>query len=207
MAKKVSGYFFFTIRLKDFGMDLIQHDVAQIDDKNILKAFILLNPLNGNVMFILAKQYVNKEDISFLVPLMMNTGKMLVYTSNENMNLITLTTIKNEHLVLVFRERAVIVRFYEIDKKSDDHLLVIEFMKNKEKILKKPKKVEKMLENVDWGSNIRSVIFIDLLGNILFSKVMKDSNSSLENTTEIISFISSCKKSMSRKKILKSMHL
>ncbi len=180
--------------LSDFGMDLILHDIARIDDKDILKAFILLNPLDGNILFIHAKQYINKEDISFLVPLMKNTGQMVAHISNENLNIITLTTIKNEHLELIFRERVVVVRFYVIDKKSDDHLLVLDFIKNKEKLLKKSKKVEKMLGNIHWGSNIRSVIFIDLLGNILFSKVMENASYFLKNTTEIISFISSCKK-------------
>ncbi|MFX1339734.1 MAG: hypothetical protein ACFFDK_14070, partial [Promethearchaeota archaeon] len=180
--------------LNDFGMDLIQYDMVRIDDKDILKAFILLNPLDGNVLYIYAKQYVNKEDISFLVPLMINTGKMLVKNFDENIDSISLTTIENEHLELILREKVAIVRLHKIDKKSDDRLVVIEFMKNKEKILKKPKKIEKMLENVNWGSRIRSIIFIDLLGNVLFSRLMKESRSFLENTTEIISFISSCKK-------------
>ncbi|MFX1444702.1 MAG: hypothetical protein ACFFHV_14915, partial [Promethearchaeota archaeon] len=91
--------------LNDFGMDLIQYDIVRIDDKDILKAFILLNPLDGNVLYIYAKQYVNKEDISFLVPLMINTGKMLVKIFDENIDSISLTTIENEHLELILREK------------------------------------------------------------------------------------------------------
>jgi hypothetical protein len=180
--------------LSEFGMDLIKQDIAQIDDKDILKAIVLLNPLDGNVIFIHAKQYINKEDISFLVPLMINTGKMLMHNSEVKINSIILTTVKNEHLALILRERAVLVRFYVIDKKSDDHLLVLEFMKNKEKILKNQKKIENRFEMVDWGSDIGSIIFMDLLGKILFSKKMKDSYNFLEPTAEIVSFISSCRK-------------
>ena len=180
--------------LDDFGMDVIHHDITQINDKDILKAFILLDPVDGNIMFIHAKQYINKEDISFLVPLMANTAKMLVHNSDENLKVISLSSIKNEHIVLSFRQRIVIVRFYEISKQPEDHIVIENFMKNKEKILKKPKKAEKMLNNIEWGQEIGSILLIDLLGNTLFSREIMDSSIHLEHTTEIISFISSCKK-------------
>jgi hypothetical protein len=192
----VHGFKIFTDTVKkiliNLGIDQLPKRVEEIDDKDIIKAIAIIEPLEGNVLFIHAKQYINKDDISYLIPLLINSGKRLY--QNKELNSILITSLNNENLLVELRERVVIVKFYDIINKFNAEYEAIEFIKNKKNIMKKQKKLKLLLENIQWGPNIRNMLITDLLGTILASKLIGNTDINLDNFTEISSFLSSSRK-------------
>ncbi len=178
--------------LNNLGIDQLPKMIEEIDDSDIIKAIAIIEPLEGKVLFIHAKQYINKDDISFLIPLLINSGKRLY--QNKELNSILITSLNNENLIVELREGVVIVKFYDIIKKFNADYEAIEFIKNKKNIMKKQKKLKPLLENIDWGPNIKNMLITDLLGTTLASKVIGNTDMKLDNQTEIISFLSSSRK-------------
>lgn len=192
----VHGFRIFTdtvnTSLTNLGIDQLTKTIEEIDDLDIIKAMAIIEPLEGEVLFIHARQYINKEDISFLIPLLINSGKRLY--QNKELNSIIITSLNNENLIIELRKRVAIVKFYDISKKFNAEYEAIEFIKNKKTIMKKQKKLKPLFENIHWGPNIRNMLITDLLGTILASKAIGDTDIKLDNFTEISSFFSSSRK-------------
>ncbi|MHA1473485.1 MAG: hypothetical protein ACTSQW_10375 [Promethearchaeota archaeon] len=69
----VSHYYSFKAHvdliMKSYGLDILTDSIKDIDEFTTLKTIIYLDPKRGDVFYIHAKQYVDKEKISFLFTL------------------------------------------------------------------------------------------------------------------------------------------
>ncbi|MFX1346347.1 MAG: hypothetical protein ACFFAI_14635 [Promethearchaeota archaeon] len=181
--------------VKSFGLDVIGSDLIKVDEGGVLKAVIFLEPKGGNIFYIHAKHYVNKEKISFLIPLIMNSAKLLYQTNlNENLNWILLTTVRNEILLVEPRDKILIVKQYELSEDFEEDLLSLEFFKQSEKYIKKPKKIIEQFEVLKFDPRIKQISLVDMLGKILYSKIFDKAYDCSEYIPETISFLTSSKK-------------
>jgi len=142
--------------LNSHGLDVLDNSIRDIDDLSTLKAVLFLEPKGGTVFYIHAKQYVNKEKISFLIPLIMNSAKLLYHNNfNEQLYWILLNTVRSEILVVEPRNKVLIVKQYQLIEDFEEEFLALEFFKDKEKYIKKPKKLIERFENIEWNPIIK----------------------------------------------------
>ncbi|MFX1324170.1 MAG: hypothetical protein ACFE8N_04380 [Promethearchaeota archaeon] len=178
-----------------FGLDILDNNIKQIDQGETLKAIILLEPKGGNIFFIHAKQYVNKEKISFLIPLIMNSAKLLYKTNlNENVRWILLNTIHNENMLVEPRGNILIVKQYQLPGSFEEEFLSLEFFQEKGKYIKKPKRLIEKFENIKWEPKVRQLFLVDTLGKILYSKIFDEKYDCSDYIPETLSFMTSSKK-------------
>ncbi len=177
------------------GLDSLNDSIKQIDDGEALKSIVFLDPKGGNIYYIHAKQFVNKEKISFLIPLIVNSGQLLYKNNlNENVNWILLTTIRNENIVVEIRSKIIIVKQYQLPENIENDFLALDFFKTKDKYIKKPKKIVEKFENLIWDSRIKQIFLVDLVGKILYSKIFDDKYDCTDYIPETISVLTSAKK-------------
>lgn len=181
--------------IKSYGLDILVNTVEQVDKGGTLKAVIYLEPKGGNIFYIHAKHYVNKEKISFLIPLIMNSAKLL-YNNNlhDDLNWVLLNTIHNENLLVELREKILIIKQFQLLGNFEEDLLSLEFFKEKDKYIKKPKKLIEKFENLKWNPKIKQIYLVDIFGKILHSKLFDETYDCTEYIPETISFITSSKK-------------
>jgi hypothetical protein len=178
-----------------YGLDILNETLKKIDEGGVLKAVIFLDPKGGNIFYIYAKHYVNKEKISFLIPLIMNSAKLLYQTNlNENLSWILLTTVNNENILVEPRGKILIVKQYKLLEDIEEGFLSLEFFKQTEKYLKKPKKIVEKFENVKFNSKIKQISLVDMLGKVLYSTIFDSDYDCSDFIPETISFLTSSKK-------------
>ncbi|MFX1365318.1 MAG: hypothetical protein ACFFCE_03595 [Promethearchaeota archaeon] len=196
---EISKYKIFHDILKNIihsrGLDTLNDSVRQINDGGALKSIVFLEPKGGNIFFIHARQFVNKDKLSFLIPLIVNSAQLL-YKNNlgENVHWILLTTIRNENILVEIRSKIIIVKQYQLPENIEKDFLELEFFKSKEKYVKKPKKVIEKFENLIWDPRIKQIFLVDLVGKILYSKIIDDKYDCTEYIPETISVLTSSKK-------------
>jgi hypothetical protein len=181
--------------LNSHGLDILEDAIRDIDDFSTLKSIIYLEPKGGNIYYIHAKQYVNREKISFLIPLIMNSA-MLLYQNNFNEQLywILLNTVRSEILVVEPRKKVLIVKQHQLTEDLEEEFLALEFFRDKEKYIKKPKKLIEKFENLDWNPSIKQIYLVDMVGKIFYSNLVDSSFDCSEYVPETISFLTSSKK-------------
>ncbi|MBD3254038.1 MAG: hypothetical protein GF383_03055 [Candidatus Lokiarchaeota archaeon] len=174
--------------IQSYGLDIAKKLTQKIDGKNALKSLVILNANNGNILYIHAKQYVNKEKITFLIPLISNSVKLLYRDNlNEPIQWILLRTIKNEGLVVEIRDKVLVVKQYESNGKVDKKGLDLDLIENL-------KKIKKKLDQIDLDSRIKQVFAVNLDGMIKYSQIYDNSYDCSDYIPETISvFISSRK--------------
>ncbi|MHA2181400.1 MAG: hypothetical protein ACXAAH_08260 [Promethearchaeota archaeon] len=181
--------------IKSYGLDILDNTLKQVDKGETLKAVILLEPKGGNILYIHAKHYINKEKISFLIPLIMNSAKLLYQTNlNENIRWIQLNTVHNEILLVEPRDKILIVKQYQLSGNFEGDLLSLEFFRNKDKYIKKPKKLIEKFESLVWDPKIKQLSLVDTMGKVLYSKVFDEKFDCSDYIPETISFVTSSKK-------------
>ncbi|MFX0024265.1 MAG: hypothetical protein ACFE9S_18205 [Candidatus Hermodarchaeota archaeon] len=181
--------------INSHGLDVLNDAIKTIDEITTLKGIMFLEPKGGNVYYIHAKQYVNKEKISFLVPLIMNSAKLLYQNSlNEKLYWILLNTVRNENLIVEPRKKILIVKQYQLQENFEEEYLQLEFFKEKDKYIKKPRKLIEQFDKIIWNPNIKQIYLVDLVGKIIYSKILDDSFDCSEYIPETISFLTSSKK-------------
>ena len=195
----VSHYYSFkesvALIMKSYGLDMLSNSVKDIDDFSTLKGIIFLEPKKGDVLYIHAKQYVNKEKISFLIPLIMNSAKLLYQDNlNEDLRWIHLNTVRSEILVIIPRGKILIVQQHLLENNFEEEFLSLDFFKDKEKFIKKPKKLVEKFESLRWNPNIKQIYLVDKLGKILYSNIIDSTFDCSEYVPETISFLTSSKK-------------
>ena len=181
--------------MKSYGMDILTDSIRDIDDFSTLKAIIFLEPKMGDILYIHAKQYVDKEKISFLIPLIMNSAKLLYQDNlNEDLHWIHLSTVRSEILVIIPRDKILIVQQHQLVNDFEEEFLSLEFFKDKEKFVKKPKKLVEKFEILRWNPNIKQLYLVDKLGKILYSNIVDSTFDCSEYVAETIGFLTSSKK-------------
>lgn len=177
------------------GLDVLDDAVRDIDDFSTLKSIVYLEPKGGNIYYIHAKQYVSKEKISFLIPLIMNSAKLLYQNNlNERLYWILLSTVRSEILVVEPRNKVLIVKQHQLTEDFEEEFLALEFFKNKDKYLKKSKKLIEKFENIDWDPSIKQLYLVDMVGKIFYSNLIDSTFDCSEYVPETISFLTSSKK-------------
>ena len=195
----VSHYYSFkenvTLIIKSYGLDILSDSVREIDDFSTLKGILFLEPKRGDVLYIHANQYINKEKISFLIPLIMNSAKLLYQDNlNEDLHWIHLSTVRSEILVIIPRGKILIVQQHQLVNNFEEEFLSLEFFKDEEKFIKKPKKLVEKFEILRWNPNIKQIYLVDKLGKIFYSNITDSTFDCSEFVPETISFLTSSKK-------------
>ncbi len=181
--------------LYEHGLDALKKANDEIKTNSILKSFILLEPKSGQVFYTNSKQYVSKEKLSFLAPLIANSARLL-YKNNleENIHWILLTTARNEILLIESRNKLLILKQYQLKESIEEDLLSLDFFKTKDLYVKKPKKIVKIFEDLIWDSKIKQIYLVDLVGKVLFSKILDKTYDCKDYIPETISFLTASKK-------------
>jgi hypothetical protein len=181
--------------IKSHGLDVLNDAIEKIDNDTTLKAIIFLEPKGGNIYYIHAKQYVNKDKISFLIPLIMNSAKLLYQNNlNEKLHWILLNTVRNENLIVEPRTKILIVKQYQLQNNFEQEFLNLEFFKEKDKYIKKPRKLTERFDELVWNPKVKQIYLVDMVGKIFYSKIIDDSYDCSEYIPETISFLTSSKK-------------
>lgn len=181
--------------LYSHGIDVLEDSIKKIQKLGILKSIIFLEHKSGIIYYIYAKQYINKDRLSFLIPLIINSANLLYYNNlNEKLKWILLNTVRNENLLVEKRDAILIIRQYQLLENYENQYLSLDFFRAKEKYIKKPKKLEEKFESVKWDTKIKQVFLVDLLGKILFSRIFDSTYDCSNFIPETISFLTASKK-------------
>lgn len=181
--------------LNNYGLDSLADLTKKIDDDGYLKSVSFLEPKGNNILYIKAKQHVNKEKISFLIPLLMSSSRLLYMNNlNENVRWILLSSSRNEIILVEPRDNILIIKQYDLPQKFDEKFLGLEFFKEKSKYIKKPKNLAKIFEEIHLDSRIKQLFLVDLFGKTIYSKILDNSFDCSDYIPEAISFLTSSKK-------------
>ena len=177
-----------------YGLDQLEDSLKLIDKNSLMKSIIYLDPNAGHILYIHAKQYVNKEKLSFLVPLILNSARLL-YKNNigEDVHWILLNTVRNENLLVETRDKILLVKQYQLKDNYEEEILALEFFQEKDKYVKKPKKITKQFESLIWDPKIKQIYLVDLMGKILYSKIIDPTYDCRDYIPETIGFLTSSK--------------
>ncbi|MFX1569661.1 MAG: hypothetical protein ACFFCV_14975 [Promethearchaeota archaeon] len=181
--------------INSYGLDSLQESIDLIDKGGNFKSIVYLEPKAGHVFYIHAKQFVNKDKLGFLIPLIVNSSQFLYQTSlSERLNWILLTTVRNENILVEIRNKIIIVKQYQLPDNIENDYLSLEFFKSKDKYIKKPKKIVQIFEKIIWDKRIKQIFLVDLLGKILYSKIMDEKYDCTDYIPETIGVLTSAKK-------------
>lgn len=181
--------------IKSYGLDILYDSIRDIDDFSTLKAIIFIEPQRGDVLYIHAKHYVDKDKISFLIPLIMNSAKLLYQDNlNEDLHWIHLSTVRSEILAITPRGRVLIVQQHQLVNNFEEEFLSLDFFNDIEKFVKKPKKLAEKFDKLQWNPNIKQIYLVDTRGKIHYSNIVDSTFDCSEYVPETISFLTSSKK-------------
>ncbi|HEY0089992.1 MAG TPA: hypothetical protein VGB37_14185 [Candidatus Lokiarchaeia archaeon] len=178
-----------------FGLDILLSSIKKIDEKGIFKSITYIEPKSGHIFYIHAKTYVNKEKLSFLIPLIMNSARLLCQDNlKEKVRWILLNTIKNENLLVELRDKLIIAKQYELPSNFENEFLALDFFKEKSKYVNKPLILAEKFDSIKWDPKIKQIFLVDLVGKVFYSKIIDSSYDCSRYTPETISFLTASKK-------------
>ncbi len=177
------------------GLDTLFDSINQIEKGGNFKSVVFLEPKGGHIFYIHAKQFVNKEKLGYLIPLVVNSSQFLYQNNlNEKLNWILLTTVRNENVLVEIRKKIIIIKQYQLPENIEDEFLTLDFFKSKEKYIKKPKKIIEKFERLIWDKRIKQIFLVDLVGKIIYSKIIDEKYDCSDYIPETISVLTSSKK-------------
>jgi hypothetical protein len=178
-----------------YGLDVLESTIEKIDAGNSLKSVLFLEPGDGDILFIHAKQYVDKDKMSYLIPLLTKSSKLLYERNlNQQLNWIMFNTIKNEILLIEIRVSIFLVKTYDLKATSANTKQKLEIFDESHVSTKKLKKLEKQFSDITYSENILQFFVVNLEGSILFKHLQTNESEYENNIPEIISFLTSSKR-------------
>ncbi|MBD3227592.1 MAG: hypothetical protein GF329_05325 [Candidatus Lokiarchaeota archaeon] len=183
--------------LYSWGLDSINSYIEEVEARGALKSVIYIDPKDGSILFINAKKFVDKDKMSYIVPLIINSGNLFIKNNlQEDLNWILLNTIRNDNLLLISRKNVSIVREYVLTKNIEAEISNINFIVKNEKIIKKQKHINHLFEKLEIRKEVKQLYLADNGGDILF-KMKNNGQVNMANyIPELISFLTSSKKSI-----------
>ena len=177
------------------GIDVLVSNIEKIEQDSVLKAVIYIEPKGGNIFFLHAKQYLEKEKLSFLIPLILNSAQLLYQNHlNEPVLWFLINTVQSESMVVESREKILIVKQYNLSVDFENDFLSLDFFKDEGKYVKKPHKLIEIFDKIKWDSRIRQLFLVDLVGKVFYSKIFDENYDCSDYIPETISFLTSAKK-------------
>jgi len=181
--------------LRAHGLDNFREIETEIQKEEYLKSVILLDPNNAEVLYIKATHYVNIDKLSFFIPLILNTIKIIYEDYLKQKSLwVLVNSLDKEILLIEPRDHLIRIREYYFMEEELKNFPSIDLYKNSEKYSKKEKAAQKAFNKISWPENVDSAYLLDLNGKILQSREV---NLSLNpnKIPEIVSLFTSSKKS------------
>ena len=183
--------------LHDLGLDVFNSSIQEIDQGNILKSIVYINPNHGNILYVHAKHYIDKEKLSFLIPLVLNAARLLYRNYlDESLNWVLLNSVQSETILVEPKDRIIIVKQFKLTQNLESDFLSLDFFKAEGKYVKKPSRLIKKFSKIEWKQS-KQIYFIDLAGNIHYSNILDNDPNSSDYIPETISFLTTAKKATS----------
>lgn len=182
--------------LKAYGLDKLNEYKKIIDYEGSIKAMIFIKPKEGTILYIYAKQYLDRKKISFLTPLVHTSSNVFFKESfNDDIHHILIRTIKNDGLAIESRKKVLITTLYKFKVDFEDIFNShTSSPKKLEKYVKKPAKLNDIFEKIDWNSAIKEFYVINPLGKELYHKAFLESTTNGIHFPEFISVLTSSEK-------------
>jgi len=177
------------------GLDILTESVQSVNENELLKSIIFLEPKGGKIFFIHAKHYLNREKIIYLIPLLLNSARLLYNTNlNEEIRWFLLNTIQNDTLVVELRNKLLIVKQYQLNNKNEEEIISEDYINKKEKLFKKSDKIPHLFKNIELNPKIMQLFIVNFDGKIQYSKIIDDTYDYSEYIPETISFLIASRK-------------
>jgi hypothetical protein len=181
--------------ISSYGLDLLNEAIETIDEDNPLKSITYLDTNDGKIFYIHAKQYLNKEKVSYLVSLLSNSARLLVQDAlRKNFSRIELKTVKNEILSIEPKEKLTIIKQFQYLPIIETLSLSLKKITEKGKFVKKLKKLDENLHELNSLDKIFHIFIVDLMGTILYSRIDDELVNFSSYMPEMISLVTSSKK-------------
>lgn len=181
---------------QNYGLDELDDSLKRINHQDQLKAILFLEAKGGNFYYIRANEYLNKEKMSFLIPLLVNSSKLLYENYlNQQLKEIYLNIIENRVLLLKIRKNVIITKISEKPIAfNSQKILELPYFKSDKKSVKKPHKVIEVFKDITLQKDIQQYFLVDMTGKVFFTKFTKTIYNFEDFIPETISFITAAKK-------------
>ncbi len=155
--------------LRSYGMDELTAYKNNIDDENTMKAVMFITPKEGEILYIHAKQYIDKNKVSYLMPFIHTSASVFFNkTFNQEINRILIRTIKDEGLMVESRSLVLLATLYKFHDDFEELFEAQISSKKLDKYVKNIEKLEKVFQKINWNSAISELYIVNPLGKPLF---------------------------------------
>ncbi|MBD3338519.1 MAG: hypothetical protein GF353_05400 [Candidatus Lokiarchaeota archaeon] len=181
--------------INDYGLDLVHASSDEPLSEEKFDSIMFLEPKGGNILFFKSKNYLPKEKISFLIPLIINTAKLLYsqYMDTEA-EWINLSNIDGESLHAEHRDQILIVKSYRFSVVNDKNHIAPRFLEESDKYVKKHEIISYVFKNLEFDESIMQVFLIDDYGKIMYASNLCQTSDFSDYVPETISFLTATKK-------------
>lgn len=165
-------------RLQDiFGLNLLNEKIKEVHEEGILQSINVIARKTGELLFTEAIQFVNKSDLGFLVPLVVNASERVVQdVDNQDLYWILLVSNKERILLIQPKEHVIFVEEYKVSFEFATEFTM------------KHKKLKREFTNLDFIPQINYIKMIDNKGKVLeeFEREIGYSTKSSVDSTMVV---------------------
>lgn len=181
--------------IEGLGLDILAELIQKVNEDKLLKSIIYLEPKDGKIFYIQAKHYINKEKIIYLIPLLLNSAKLLYNTNlSEEINWFLFNTVQKDTMTVELRKKILIIKQYQQIENIEEELMSEDYLHKKEKSFKKIDKNTQLFKNIEQNNKIKQLFIVDIDGKIQYTKIIDNNDDYSEFIPEIISFLTASRK-------------
>ena len=119
--------------LNSFMLPYINTRIAELESNNMMQSISVISRKSGELLFTQAKQYVNKEDLGFLIPLLVRAGIMISdEMPDQELGWLLIISSKDRVMLIQPRPKVYIIEEYKTSYEFPD-IFKIKWKKVKEK--------------------------------------------------------------------------